>query len=208
MAALKYLALLLLPFSGLVGWLYFRRLSARYQLGRETIRVHESGLNALSAALADNATAGMPVVIALILLYYGFEWRAESNEIWLLLCGLWALGLSLVWFIVWSCHLGAKMIGVLIFEETQTIVIPWDPLNNTAKEDFFRLKWFFDAMHLEELNLGEIEKITRQAGVKLFIHGAFGTRGLRFSSKQKRDECIAAIERITKKCYVHLDLEA
>ena len=35
-----------------------------------------------------------------------------------------------------------------------------------------------------------VEKITRQAGTQLFLHGSFGSRRIGFSSKLKRDECI------------------
>ncbi len=207
--AVQLLALLLLPFSALVAWWYFRRLAARYHLGRESIRVHESGKEALFVALAESTKAGAPVVFSLLMLYYGYgmSLQTEGSESWLLICSLLVFPITLVWFAVWSCHLGAKMIGVLIFEDTNTMVLPRDPANNTARQDFFRLKWFFDLMRLDVVKLGEIEKMTRQSGVKLFIHGAFGTIGLRFSSKQKRDECISAIERTMKKSFVRLDME-
>ena len=49
---------------------------------------------------------------------------------------------------------------------------------------------------MESVRLSQIKKITREAGKKLYIHGPFGSRGIHFSNKQKRDECISAIENL------------
>ena len=56
------------------------------------------------------------------------------------------------------------------------------------------MKFISDLGTMEEAPLSQVIKITRQADKKLFIHGRFGSRGMCFSNKQKRDECISAIE--------------
>ena len=99
------------------------------------------------------------------------------------------------------------MVGVLLYPQTNTIVIPRDSLTNTAMADVFALKWIVDMYTMEAIDLNAIQKITRKSGKWLFIHGSFGTRGIYFSNKQKRDECISAIERCMKKTMVRLDFE-
>lgn len=42
----------------------------------------------------------------------------------------------------------------------------------------------------DTVEIGQIERITRQAGVSLFLHGPFTSRRITFSNKLKRDECI------------------
>ena len=42
------------------------------------------------------------------------------------------------------------------------------------------------------------ESISREKGKILFIHGEFGTRKIEYMTKQKRDECLYAIQRIKK----------
>jgi len=65
---------------------------------------------------------------------------------------------------------------------------------NYSVSDYLNLKFITELGTVEEVQLNQIRKITRQAGKKLFIHGKFGSRGMSFSNKQKRDECISAIE--------------
>ena len=43
---------------------------------------------------------------------------------------------------------------------------------------------------LDSVPLNAIDRITRQAGKRVLIHGDFGSRHLSFTSKLKRDECI------------------
>jgi hypothetical protein len=52
---------------------------------------------------------------------------------------------------------------------------------------------------MDQVDIDEIEKITRQAGKRLFIHGPFGSRGISFTNKQKRDECYSAIQSASNK---------
>ena len=43
---------------------------------------------------------------------------------------------------------------------------------------------------LDSVPLSAIDRITRQAGKRVFIHGEFGSRHISFTNKLKRDECI------------------
>ena len=60
--------------------------------------------------------------------------------------------------------------------------------------DYLNLRFIRELGLMEEVKLSKVTKITRKAGTVLYIHGSFGSRGIIFSNKQKRDECIAAIE--------------
>ena len=73
------------------------------------------------------------------------------------------------------------------------VLLPKD-MANYSITDYFNLKFITDLGTLEQVPLDQIRKITRQGGKKLFIHGKFGSRGMTFFNKQKRDECISAIE--------------
>ena len=100
---------------------------------------------------------------------------------------------SLVWMFTLSARIATKQIGMLIYEDKGTFVIPGDPNNNTLLENLC-LKFIVNLCTMEELPLYGITKITRQGGTTAFIHGTFGTRCVKWRNKQKRDECIAALE--------------
>ena len=73
------------------------------------------------------------------------------------------------------------------------VLLPKD-MANYGIEDYVQLKFIRELGEMESVPLSQISKITLEAGKKLFIHGPFGSHGICFSNKQKRDECIAAIE--------------
>lgn len=78
---------------------------------------------------------------------------------------------------------------------------------NYSISDYLNFKFVTELGHMEEVPLSQIRRITRQAGKQLFVHGKFGSRGMKFSNKQKRDECLSAIEEGTS-VSVSLELEA
>lgn len=98
-----------------------------------------------------------------------------------------------------TARLGTTQIGMLVFPEKGVFVIPADPAKNTFTENILKGRYLFSMFTMEELPLKEVDKITREKGNTAFIHGKFGTRGIKWRNKQKRDECIAALERACKK---------
>jgi hypothetical protein len=46
---------------------------------------------------------------------------------------------------------------------------------------------------MDTVLLADVQKITREAGKRLFLHGDFGSRRISFTDKLKRDECIHLI---------------
>lgn len=98
-----------------------------------------------------------------------------------------------------SARIGTSQIGMLVFPDTDKFVIPADPQKNTFMENIMQGKYFSDMYKMEELPLSEIQKITREGGKIAYVHGKFGTRKISWRDKQKRDECIATLERACKK---------
>ena len=96
--------------------------------------------------------------------------------------------------------------GVFIDPENDRIVLPKD-MGNYSVSDYIKLKFITELGTMEEVPLSQIKRITRQGGKKLFIHGKFGARGMTFSSKQKRDECLSAVE-VSSSLRATLELEA
>lgn len=107
--------------------------------------------------------------------------------------------ISLASCFILSARIGTSQIGMLVFPEHDMFVIPADPRKNTFIENIFQGKLFSDMYKMEELPLSEIQKITKEAGKQAFVHGKFGTRRISWRDKQKRDECIATLERACRK---------
>ena len=87
------------------------------------------------------------------------------------------------------------------------LVIPADYNKNTLVENVFGGKLFTSMFEMEELPLSGLRKITRQSGRKAFLHGTFGTRCVAWRNKQKRDECIAALERASSRRMGGIDMD-
>lgn len=87
--------------------------------------------------------------------------------------------------------------GVVVDYARNIILLPIDMINYTLT-DYMQLKFIRQLGDMEYVNLSDIKRITREKGKSLYIHGDFGSRGIHFSNKQKRDECISAIQSATK----------
>ena len=95
--------------------------------------------------------------------------------------------------ILLGMRLSIVYLGPVIDDKKNIIAFPPDFQSFTIT-DYFSTKILEAFYNTDEVNLSDIFKMTRQAGVNLFIHGSFGSRQIAFSSKQKRDECIATIQ--------------
>ncbi|WP_439870826.1 hypothetical protein [Pseudomonas syringae] len=92
-----------------------------------------------------------------------------------------------------SMAISSHYFGVLVDAREDRLVMPKD-MANYSISDYFQLKFIRDLGQMETVRLSQIKRITRQGGTALFIHGNFGSRGIKFSIKQKRDECMSAIQ--------------
>ena len=98
-------------------------------------------------------------------------------------------------YLMLSARLATTQAGMLIYRQRGYFVIPTDWNKNTFVENVFHLELVKAMFTMERLELAEVQKITRDGGKTAFVHGEFGTRRIVWRDKQKRDECIAALER-------------
>lgn len=102
--------------------------------------------------------------------------------------------LAIIAYLAISARIGTTQIGMLIFPDKDLIVIPTDPNKNSFVENILQAQLVGNMFSMEEIPLSKLKKITKQSGKKAFLHGTFGTRCVAWRNKQKRDECIAALE--------------
>ncbi|MFV0925563.1 hypothetical protein [Pseudomonas palmensis] len=93
--------------------------------------------------------------------------------------------------------ISANYFGVLVDPQNDRVILPKD-MANYSITDYLGLKFIRELGQVEEVRLSQVKRITRQGGIALFIHGKFGSRGIKFSIKQKRDECLSAIQDASK----------
>jgi hypothetical protein len=99
-----------------------------------------------------------------------------------------------------------KYIGAIIDADNRVIYFPPD-MQSYGVEDYLTCKFLKDMSTLDMVSIDSITKITRQVGKRLYLHGSFGSRGLFFSEKQKRDECIMAIQQLAGKNILMYEME-
>ena len=132
-------------------------------------------------------TAGSFLLFAYIVCAYSF-----GSPIGYVLGPIALIGTALICVKI-AQSIAATYFGVFVDPFNNRVLLPKD-MANYSITDYFNLKFITDLGTMEQVPLDQIRKITRQGGKKLFIHGKFGSRGMTFSNKQKRDECISAIE--------------
>lgn len=124
-------------------------------------------------------------------------WNVAAKQLFTLqpLTPLYAVVVSssLYVLIKLAMAISSNYFGVLVDIREDRIVMPKD-MANYSVSDYFQLKFIRELGQMETVHLSQIKRITRQGGTALFIHGRFGSRGIKFSIKQKRDECMSAIQ--------------
>ena len=114
----------------------------------------------------------------------------------IVLSAIYLLGLLYVMYHM-SLSLANTYFGVVVDPQRRVVVIPVDTAN-CSLTDLLALNFIRKAGSVEEISLDEIDRVTKEKGVNFYIHGVFGSRMIGFSSKQKRDECLSAIQRHTR----------
>ncbi len=90
-------------------------------------------------------------------------------------------------------RVAVRYFGVVFDDTEKKIVIPAD-LENSSFGENLRLNFIRKMGDYEEINVKDISSVTREKGVNFYIHGQFGSRKINFSNKQKRDECLSALQ--------------
>ena len=99
-----------------------------------------------------------------------------------------------------------KYIGAIIDADKYMVYFPPD-MQSYGVEDYLAFKFLKDMSTLDTVQIKEISRITRQAGKRLYLHGSFGSRAIVFSDKQKRDECMSAIQQLAGKGIIMYEME-
>ena len=94
-------------------------------------------------------------------------------------------------------RIAIEYFGVIFNDNDRTIVLPAD-IDNMGLGDRLRLKFLSRMGEQDSIEIRKISNITREKGVNFYIHGDFGSRRINFSNKQKRDECISALQARTR----------
>lgn len=158
--------------------------SRKYNIAKASIRVTDPG----------NIIRFLPYIFTLSVLLGMALFTLHGAPGLLALIEIALILIALIGMFVLSARIGTTQIGMLIFKKQGIFIIPSDPNKNTLSQNIFQFQLLKDMFTMEELPLKEIYKITREYGKKAFIHGSFGTRQVAWRDKQKRDECIAALE--------------
>ena len=186
--------LMFLPFL-LISISYFRTLKNKYLHSPTAQRVLDTG-QAISFCGGIGALVGLVGVPSLV---YGLIMMNEMKRspafyalIMFMLCllvNLLLLGLA----IISARHIAMLYLGIIADKENDSLFFPCDMQSYTIG-DYIKMQCIKDFYSIDCVKLSEINKMTRGYGKELYVHGAFGSRRIAMSSKQKRDECLAMIQ--------------
>lgn len=90
-------------------------------------------------------------------------------------------------------RVAVRYAGVIFDDNQKVMLIPAD-LENSSFGDNIRLQFIKRMGDYDKITINDIANVTREKGVNFFIHGNFGSRKINFSNKQKRDECLVALQ--------------
>lgn len=90
-------------------------------------------------------------------------------------------------------RVAVEYFGIIFNDNDNTMILPAD-ISNISFGDVIRLKFLSKLGEQDRIAIGTITNITREKGVNFYIHGSFGSRCINFSNKQKRDECLSALQ--------------
>jgi hypothetical protein len=174
---------LFIPFI-VFGFLHYKKLEAKYLIDENCHRVMDIGN--LFSSLFIPASFSVAVAFVVFVVY--------ENGMILLAAAVALLGCFAL--IIMSKYVAAHYLNVIINRQNKTVCFPMD-MESYGLSDLFSFKFLKDCTEMDVVNTEDIERITRQSGKHLYIHGSFGSRRLTFSSKQKRDECMVAIQSVS-----------
>ncbi|EPA7430585.1 TPA: hypothetical protein VDT85_005701 [Pseudomonas aeruginosa] len=171
----------LIPLLMVSFWRY-SSLKSQYPEDEYTQRVFDTG-----NLVQPFATSGAVVLMSWVFVAWSSQTRIAIVLVPVLLfCALFVL-------FKMAQSISSTYFGVLVDPANDRVLLPKD-MANYSISDYLNFKFVTDLGSMEEVPLSQIKRITRQGGKQLFIHGKFGSRGMKFSNKQKRDECLSAIE--------------
>lgn len=156
---------------------YFSRLKKQYLTGPHARRIFDIGAQGTSIFVGG----------VLGYVYYMFTvllWHFTSLTLVLTL----PLGFALL---IWMGKAQAyAFLGVVVDYGKGVVFFPPNEESLDITDMLLVVPLLRQFTSLDSVPLNAIDRITRQAGKRVLIHGDFGSRHLSFTSKLKRDECI------------------
>lgn len=94
-------------------------------------------------------------------------------------------------------RVAVEYFGIIFNDNDNTLLLPAD-IDNMSFGEKLRLRFLSTLGEQDRIEIGKITNITREKGINFYIHGDFGSRKIAFTNKQKRDECISALQARTR----------
>lgn len=183
--------ILFLPFM-LFSYLHYSSIKKRHIKGSGTQRVYDVGLLWRSIIFSSGI-----ITTGLIAMFYtnSYLLSAIPPEYAKVLFGVDILVViaSLYPIKKMAERVAVRYFGVIFDDNDKKMVIPAD-LENASFGENLRLNFIRKMGDYEAIDIKDISSVTREKGVNFFIHGRFGSRKINFSNKQKRDECLSALQ--------------
>ena len=185
-----------LPFL-IFGIFFYRKLKRKYSAIPNIQRVYDIGV------LFKTLGASIVVIVVsavLVLQFCGLLAKNLSPETSRNIAGVILVLYPIV--MIWPMKKMAERIaieyfGIIFSDNDRTMILPAD-IGNMGLGDRLRLKFLSRMGEQDSIEIRKISNITREKGVNFYIHGDFGSRRINFSNKQKRDECISALQARTR----------
>lgn len=185
-----------LPFL-IFGMFFYRKLKRKYSAIPNTQRVYDIGVlfKTLGAFIAVIVFSAL-LVLQLSVLPVKLVSPETSHYITIVMLVLYPV------VMIWPMKKMAERVaieyfGIIFNDNDRTIILPAD-IGNMGFGDRLRLKFLSRMGEQDCIDIRKISNITREKGVNFYIHGDFGSRRVNFSNKQKRDECISALQARTR----------
>ncbi|MBF6639154.1 hypothetical protein ITX54_21065 [Rouxiella silvae] len=190
-------ALVFIPFM-LLAFLHYRKMKSRYLTNRNVQRVVDIGR--FYAVFGSGIAA---IVVMFLVLWVGAanigHGLENTSHAAVIICTLMALYVLLMLypFKKLTDAAATAYLGVILEDDFNTLIFPAD-LANYSASDVIKLRFLKGLGTVERFQYSQITSFTREKGKLFYIHGDFGSRALSFSNKQKRDECLAALQQRIK----------
>jgi hypothetical protein len=188
------------------AFVVYKKYSRKYNFDEADYHVHDA-YSFLQYIPISIGAAAVPAIT----LYMIYSWISGgnftyTNIIIAIICFIFFALFPIISLFAISARMGTAQVGMLVYKNKGIFVIPKDSRNNSLLENIFSSKLIKDSYSMEEIPLDGLVKITRKSGKYAYVHGNFGTRCISWNDKQKRDECIAALEMACGRRLTNIDV--
>mgnify|MGYP001063096106 FL=1 len=185
-----------LPFL-IFGIFYYRKLKRKYSAIPNIQRVYDIGV-LFKTVGASIAVIVVSAVLVLQMSALPAKFVSVETSHYIARVILFLYPIAMIWPMKKMAErIAIEYFGIIFNDNDRTIMLPAD-IGNMGLGDWLRLKFLSRMGEHDSIEIRKISNITREKGVNFYIHGDFGSRRINFSNKQKRDECISALQARTR----------